>query len=520
MVPEAPVRGEIGRVSRHAIFVGSIGAIFASPNLLISISAYDGGLAASAGTFLLHSGLPYRDFWWLYGPLAPVVAAVPTALLGPSLLLIRLLGLAMVGIQTGAGYALLRPRIAHTPATLICVGAATSATFILGSDLSAWGLALALALTGLTIRSHRPDRPVLAGVLVGLAFLARLDVGAYAVIAALLVGGRRPFVAGVAAIVLPIAALAVVLAPMSALYDQLIWFPLIGTRQYRSLPWPEVMSVAAGVLVLATVIVPKLAIAAAIARLALGADRPGPLLVITVFAALCQLQTLGRGDLYHHAQTAFPAYVALAWVGAPVLSRIREPIPLVRSVTRLAGFAAVSAATALTLVTGSLGPTRIETGPMPGKEAELIAGIRTLARNSRPDEPVFVGLTDHRHTLLNDMVAYYLADRRTGVHVALFNPGVTNTDVVQAGMAADLEASGTSILLLDDAWADAYEPDNDSAIAGSTVLDEAISARYIVACDFDSIRILATPERAPSVTCAAVDPNERLLDILTRVMAR
>jgi hypothetical protein len=84
-------------------------------------------------------------------------------------------------------------------------------------------------------------------------------------------------------------------------------------------------------------------------------------------------------------------------------------------------------------------------------------------------------------------------------------------------MAADLATSGTALLLLDDAWADAFERDNSSAIPGATVLDEAIAARYVVVCDFDTIKILATPDRASTITCAGMAPDERLIDVIAGV---
>ena len=60
------------------------------------VAAYDAGIAPSAATFILHGDVPYRDFWFLYGPLSGYAIALPTLVLGPSLLLLRVLG--MVGV--------------------------------------------------------------------------------------------------------------------------------------------------------------------------------------------------------------------------------------------------------------------------------------------------------------------------------------------------------------------------------------------------------------------------------------
>jgi hypothetical protein len=499
---------------RQAVLVGVIGAIALAANLLAPLSGFDGGLAGSAGTFILHGAIPYRDFWWLYGPAAPVAAAAFTAILGPSVLLLRLLGLVIVGVQVGLGYWILRPRIPHAAAALISIGAAAASTFLVGLEIAAWSLAMVLALAGLALRLGDSRRPLIAGVLVGLAFAARLDVGAYALIAGMFASNRRAFVVGFALIALPLTLAALLTTPMSALFEQLVWFPLVGTRRFRALPLPEIISPAALEAFIAVIVVPKVAIVLAGLRLAFGRDRSSDLLVMTIFAIGCQLQTFGRADLYHQAQAAFPAYLVLGMVGARVLQRARTPVQLRNDYARLFGFAAVSGACALSLVVGALSLPASERDSMPPGERELVAGIRTFIANTTRDEGVFVGLTENRITPANDMLAYYLANRRSIVRVAMFNPGVTNTDAVQEEMTTELAAHGASVVLLDELWAHLSEPSNESAILGSTVLDRYIDGEFIEACRFGSVQVLATRERAPSIRCVEPRPDERLIDIL------
>ena len=112
--------------------------------------------------------------------------------------------------------------------------------------------------------------------------------------------------------------------------------------------------------------------------------------------------------------------------------------------------------------------------------AHLERTVAVVRSNTAPDEPVFVGLTSHRHTVLNPLLIYYLADRRSGVHQAMFNPGITNTESVQRGMAASLDATSTRVLILDSQAAQIAEVENQSSVPGSTFIDSYIGTRTAV----------------------------------------
>lgn len=505
-------------IRHHAIVVGLIGAVAAAPNLLAPIRAYDGGLAGSAGTFILHGAVPYRDFWWLYGPAAPVVAAIATALFGPSLLLLRVLGLGIVAMLTGFVYRALRYRLPHGPAAMMSIGATSASTVFVGLEISSWSLALVLALAGLIARGDGVDRrhSAHAGVLVGMAFLARLDVGAYALLAGLIAGDRRRFLAGFAATSVPLASVIGLTTPLSDLIEQLVWFPLVGTRQFRALPPPPISDGVDLLAFLALAVVPKLAVAIALMRIVRG-DRTMLVLGLSAFGALCQLQTLGRSDFAHQAQAAIPGYLVLGLIGAGAFRRGGGggAIPRREARRRLASFAGLAAACALSLTVGAFSLRAAELGALGAADRGLVAGIRTVMLNTAPTDRLFVGLASHRITLLNDMLAYYLADRRSAVRDAMFNPGVTNTDRIQAEMVTQIGATGTELLLLNDLFALMSEPSNDSVKPGSRILDAEITREFVEVCRFGPIAILAKRSSIGPVHCAEERPDERLIDVLS-----
>ena len=384
--------------------------------------------------------------------------------------------------QAAVGYLLVRSWAGHFVGLLLAVAGACLMPLFLGLALSAWSLGLVLALAGLYLLFETSTRPWLAGFVLGLAFLTRLDVGAYALLAAM-AGRNRVQVAG--GFILPVAPIAVLLlttTPAPWLFEQLIWFPLVGQRQFRALSSADAFlgSGFAWLLLLPTAIIPRLATVAAAGRIVAVRPRPRSLVALFVFAALCQLQTLARQDLAHQAQAALPAILLLGWWFRA--GRLTRP--------RLGALAAVTTAC---IVVALLGFGWIVIGHDEAYDSALLRGTAIVRRETGRDEPIFVGLTSHRYTVVNPLIAYYLADRRAGTRYTLFNPGITNTAPVQGAMASELAASGTRYLLLDRAYADFRE----SVAPGATVLDEFIARSFIVRCDLGAIVVMVRADASP-----------------------
>jgi hypothetical protein len=490
--------------------ISFIAGLVVLPNAFGPLSVFDAGLSASAATFMLHGEVPYRDFWWLYGPGSGILVAIPTAIFGPSLAIPRLIGLCLVLLQAGIVYSLVRKQADHLPSALIAIASVGPEVALTELDVTSWSLSVTLALLSIYCRTSTSASPGWAGVIAGFTFVTRLDVGGYLLLALLVLPGRRRLLGGFASVSLPFLAFAAATTPLGDLYDQLIGYPLFGLREFRSVPPPNLNDARALVLFLPVILIPKAAIAAAFIRLAVVRHLPHTFLVVALFAALCQLQTLGRGDFSHQAQAATAGFVLLGlWVSRASQASATDGARSGRSskasalVIVLCGFAVLS---------GSIAFARVATR-LDRSEIDFLAGVRTLRANTTRDEAVFVGLTNHRFTFANPMLAYYLADRRAGVRVAMFNPGVTNTDRVQQAMVEELVASRTEVVLLNDAYANVAEPSNNSRIPGSTVLDAFISAAFVEVCRYGETRIFASRSRMPAVACA--EPREAgITDVL------
>jgi hypothetical protein len=494
------------------LLVGVLTALTVGPTMLFALSPYDGGLVASGGTFISHGQLPYRDFWWLYGPLGPFLMAIASSIAGPTVLLVRLLGLLAIAVAAALAYVIVARRAVLVLALALIVGGSTSAAFVLGCDLTAWSLAIPLVLAAFVLIDR--GRIATAGLFLGLAFLARLDVGAYGLLAALAVMPRIRLLAGFAAAALPIAGFEGLTTPLADLIQQVIWFPLFGTRIYRAVPAPGFGDFFDFLLFLTLVLGPKIGIGLAAIAALRRREAPGAIVALILFGALTQLQTVGRADYYHQATAAFIGFAILAMAWTPP-RRQDPPAPGPAHVLNLATFALVTVLALSSMLFGSLSWLRIERGAVSPAEANLVAAIRTVKANTTTTEPIFVGLTSHRFTILNAMLVYYLADRPAGTWGTMFNPGITNTEPAQRRMVDELDRHGTRLLVLDDHNAEAFEITNESATPGSTVLDEYIAASYHVVCRFGTFAVLQRAEDRTEIGCASPVP-ESIWDVITR----
>lgn len=440
------------------------------------VAAYDAGIAPSSATFILHGAIPYRDFWSLYGPLSGYAIAIPTLVLGPSLLLLRVLGMVGVVVQALLGLELLGGRVPPILGLTIALGAAVIPLLVPGPDPTAWSVAMILATGALVAatRARTTRGELLAGVLAGVALLARLDVGGYVLLACLVMTRSRWTLVGFVPVAAPFVLGALALVPIPALYEQLIWYPIAGPRLFRPYSIPLDLGSAPGVIGLVENLAVRGALVAAVVARILGRLTDRKTTALLVFAVLCQLQTLGRGDLYHVAQASGPAILL---VGVAT-SRAAAWLQRTASYLVLVG----------TGVAAAIGLAQLSAPPSAylGAVSDAAAYV---ARETGRGEPIFVGLTDNRFTFNNPLIAYYLADRPAGTRYTMYNPGVTNTEPTQAVMVAELEASRTRYLILDRENAGTHD-EGLGAVPGSTTLDSYIATHFAVARDFGPIVVM------------------------------
>jgi hypothetical protein len=448
---------------------------FAALDLRAGIGPHDEGIMLQWGRRIAGGEWPYRDFWCNYLPGQPLLQA----LLGPSLVTWRVMRALTAGVAAVLAYLLVRQDVDDDRWALAAwAGVAAAMAWPLSPGPNASAVALALAAL-LAARRHAGW----AGVLAGLAFLFRPEVGVAAVVGVVL---RSSPGAGSGRSWLPVAAWAgvavagllpfFVVAPHDFLSQT---FGFAGQQDLQRLPFPLAPHTADPNKVLERLF-PALLVAATVLWAAVaGLRRRGLEHAALVIAGLAYL--LARADEFHLVPLAAVLAVALATVAG------REP----RRGLRIA----LAAGLGLIVLHGAdrqLGKLRdadhvvatelpagpvVRTAPADGRALKALAAA--VDRRSAPGDPLLVAPPRYDRVRVGDALLYVLLDRTNPTRYDVVQPGVVTTANVQREMVRDLERSGTRLVVR---WvaptATEMEDNGSGRSSGVHVLDDWIAAHF------------------------------------------
>jgi hypothetical protein len=177
-VPDrAAGRGLAGRARYPLLFAA--GALLSGLTILNGINPHDEGLVLQAAARIVHGEVPYRDFYANYGPGQYYLDGALDFVFGPSLLTWRIVRVALDALVAVLAYALVRREGSEPLAVLAWVAVLAAMAHPTLPHPNAAALALAFGAILLARRS-----PVAAGVLAGVAFAFRFDLGAAAAVGA------------------------------------------------------------------------------------------------------------------------------------------------------------------------------------------------------------------------------------------------------------------------------------------------------------------------------------------------
>ena len=447
-----------------------LAAALSGSTALQGIAPHDEGLMLQAAHRVAGGELPYRDFWWNYGPGQPVLLAPLDLLFDRSLLPWR-----VVRVLLDATVALLAFRLVtvsrarRVPALLGWLAVAGAMAFPAGPGPNPAALALGLGALLLA-----PGHLRVAGVLAGLAAVFRLEIGAAAALGVVLVGAPRalPWALGTAlAGWLPFLAA----APGETL-DQTLGFLAVQGLQRRPLPLdPGAVGLDPNKLL--ELWLPLILLAGAGAWLvhALARRPPPAALALVPLAVAGVAYLLGRTDEFH----LVPLAVAL-----PVLlvdAAGREPSRAARAV--LLGVVALVAVHGLERRAGQLlaGPALAR---VPGPAGDGVRTTRAEARDLRGvlqalrGRTAFVAPPRFDQVTVGHPLLYVLARAENPTRYDVIQPGVVTTAEVQREIVRDLRRARPAILVR---WLDprtAPEPNGSGRSSGVRILDRELARTF------------------------------------------
>lgn len=486
------------------MFAGA--AVFSALTVLEGIQPNDEGLMLQAAARIAGGETPYSDFWWFYPPGQPYLLALFDWLFGPSLLwwrVVRVLANAAVVVLV---YVLAR-RVA-SPRLALLAAAVAAGAMAFPSGPHPFPIALALCLGAFVAI----ERPALAGALVGLASLWRIEFAAYAGLAVLVAYLLRPRswefrgrAAGVAAgaslaVALVLYAPVVLRAGIGDSWELLVDYPLTDFSDYQTLPFPLDYdgplntSSAGGFLsdsseAILHFYLPLVLMIGLVGALAAQRRDHWWKAAPAVFALGMAHYLVVRPDIFHTA----PLAVMVAVLGAWALARWqvaggRWQRVVVRSGAVLAAFALCYSLVegidrfvhGLVVDSVALDVPAADGVRVEPERAEPLERTVAHVRSRVPaGHPIYVmtkraDLVTSGHPLL-----YVLAERPNPTRYDIAAPGIVTSAPVQREIVADLERAGRPLVVR---WVDeitaAPEPNRAGQSSGVTTLDDYLGREY------------------------------------------
>jgi hypothetical protein len=440
--------------------------------------------------------VPYRDFWWFYPPGQPYLLAWLRDLFGPSLLswrIVRVLADATVALLA---YALAR-RGAGPRASLLAWAVAILA-MAYPSGPHPFPIALALCLGALLAFEERPG---LAGVLVGVAALWRIEFALFAGAGIVLARGGWRFVGAAAGTAVVLYLPVVIAAGLRPSWNLLVDYPATDFRDYQTLPFPfsydgPLNTSSAGGFFTDTLeplllfyLPLVLVIGLAAAAIALVRELSPRVIATGVFAVGALAYLLVRTDLFHTAPLAVMVAILGAWAldtrhFAAVVAGLALVYAVAEGVDRRAlVLREDTVALDLPVADGVRVPPR--------QAAQLEAVVKRLRAS-----PIYVSTRRSDLVTSGIPLLYVLAQRENPTRYDIPAPGVVTSAPVQREIIRDLERTRTPTVVR---WTDpitaAPEPNAAGRSSGVRLLDDYLARAYRPAGRVGSFLLLE--RRAP-----------------------
>jgi hypothetical protein len=472
-----------------ALFV--LAALMSAVTLRHGINLHDEGVMLQAAARLADGQLPYRDFWWIYGPGQPLLLGGLWEVFGPSLAVWRVVAVLLDAAIGLLAYRLVRREASRGWALAAWLAAATAVAWPAVANPNAPALALGL---GAVLAARR--WPGGAGALAGLAIVFRLELGLAAAVGAVIAAGR-PGAARTAVATTAVAAAGwapFVIADPGAVLDQTLGFVRI--QDLQRLPFPLEYHGGADPNKLLEFYFPAVLVAGLALWVGWVAVRRAPRadLAFAPLAAVGLAYLLGRTDEFHYVPLSVVLAILLAGAAArEEAAAVRGGLALVLALLVLHGLDRVA--------TQVVHPPRLTALALPAADGVRVdpaeaRALRDLATyvdaKVPPGTPILVAPPQFDRVRISAPLLFVLLDRPNPTRYDGMQPGIVTEAAGQREMIADLERARLPLIVR---WvgpeALEREPNGSGRSSGVRLLDRWLSARYRRAARFGPYLVLA-----------------------------
>jgi hypothetical protein len=475
--PPAPRRAWAARgAPEAALFL--LAAALAAITIRQEIGPHDEGLIVLGAERIANGEWPYRDFWTNYVPGQFLLVAVPTKLLGQSLLWWRIIRVALDGLVAVLGYRLIRPLAGQAIALAAWLGVAGAMAW--PNTPNPNPAALALVLGALVLARPGGERRLMAAaVLCGIAALFRLELGAAGALAVALMGGGWRALGLAAVVGLALLAPFFAVAPGDMVDDVLGFFSIQGLQRlpvplhYHGPLRPNKLLE----FYFAAILLAGTALWAAFALV----RRPGWVAPAAPLVLVSVAYLLGRPDEFHLVPLAVVLALALAAAAGDEPSRPARwallailGLVVAHGLDRRVGQLLHPAARAAvpSPVADGVRTTRADAASLRG----LLGRIDALVPRGAA---IFVAPPRFDAVRTGDPLLYVLAERSNPTRYDVMQPGVVTTAHVQREIVADLRRARPAVVVR---WLDPRarpgEPNGSARSSGVRLVDDYLAATY------------------------------------------
>jgi hypothetical protein len=468
----------------------ALAAAFAAITVLSGVAPHDEGLILQGAQRVADGQFPYTGFWTNYGPGQFVVVGVLFKLFGPSLLVWRIVRIAVVATGALLAFVLARRETSLGWGLAAWAGAAGALAFPAGAGPNATAITLGL---GAVLFARRA--PAGAGAIAAAASLFRPELGLAAAIGVAVAVGRG----GLARVAVGFVATGIVLwlpflvAAPGDLIDDVAGFAGIQDLQRLPFPWgfrgehdPNKMLEFYGPLILLV----SLALWALDALVRRARAEEWALLPL---AAAGAVYLLGRTDEFHLAPLAVVLPVMLA------VRCAREEASVARAALgiALALVIAQSVERQVALIVHPVGDRSPAVAAADGVRVDG-ADATAIERLSRfvdarvpAGEPIFVAPPRFDRVRVGDPLLYVLLDRHNPTRYDVMQPGVVTTAETQREIVADLRRERPRVVVRWVAPTATRTEDNGSGRSSGVVIADAyLRSAYRPAARFGDYEVL------------------------------